>query len=146
MIALAIVMLLCGTVLLMGAGAERVLSRKWHQDRVWRDGTETAKYASVERIAAKRADLEARRVSVAEREIALKEQMSERAPRPEPMPQALLDRIMSWDDDFAQEAERSRIGELYAVHRDWTKVMQSLPALSPLVTTEIAAPREGLIQ
>ena len=134
--------MICGTV---GLGSHRVcalLSAKWRGESGER-----------ERVALKdrtqrHADqsLEARRVAVLERRIALKERQFTERPQAEPMPDDLVQRIDSWEDSFAQDEERSRLIALYADLRDWDKVRAQLPALRPFTATEIAAPRDGMVQ
>lgn len=96
--------------------------------------------------ATKELALDARLVSVAEREITLKERLHERPSASQAMPDDLAARVRSWEDDFAQEQERDTLMSLYAEYRDWDEVRRKLPALAPFQSADIAAPREGLIQ
>lgn len=135
MILLAVVTLCCGTVLLIGHRAADVLSAKWTADRTDRQQTSSERFR-----------LEQRRVAVAEREVAIKEQQHQRPDASQPMPPELEDRIRSWEDDWAQEQERSNIMALFGVYRDWDQVRSKLPALAPILTSDIAAPRDGMVQ
>lgn len=146
MIALAVVALLCATTLRGVVVVTRALTAKWDADRKLRDRIAYQQIDEERTAEDQRLAIERRRVAVEERRIALEEKQREKPPAEPPMPQALHDRINAWDDDFAKEAERTHIMELYALHRDWDKVMQSLPVLSPIMQVEISAPREGLVQ
>ncbi len=144
MIALAVVALICGTVLLIGYRAERVLSAKWDDER-FLSTTQTQRHYDAEKhrvdadaeSRARSAELEARRVAVSERELTLKERQFEKdsapPPKQEPMPDDLMARIEAWgtniedgEDPFAQDNERQTIMALYNEFHDWDKVRQKL--------------------
>jgi hypothetical protein len=139
-VVLAVVALVCGTVLLVGHRAERVLTAKWRADRLLSDA-----------VAVDQRDRDSRLAAIAERDIALREQefakRSEPVRRAPPMPDDIRGRITMWDDEFAQNDERARIADLFAELGDWDQVRKALPALSPFLSADnIAAPREGLVQ
>lgn len=135
MLLLAALALICGTVLLIGHRTEQALSAKWTEDRLALSRTREARHA-----------IDARRVSVEEREVALRELLAQRPELGEPMPSDLDERIRAWDDEFAQEQERSNITALYALYRDWAVVRSKLAPLVPVFTDSIVAPRDGMVQ
>ena len=138
---LAVVTLCCATVLIIAAGAERVLSAKWQAERTIQASAIANEWDRQSRLT----DVRARRVAVLERRVALEERRLKDSPTGDPMPADLLDRINAWEDDFAKDDQRRVIADLYAEYRDWDKVRQRLEAPAP-ATDRIAAPREGLIQ
>ncbi len=84
---------------------DRLDQRKWHEDAH---------------------DIAKKEVAVKEREIALKEQSTKKPEKPVKMPDDLLNRILAWEDSFAQEAERQTITDLYAEFEDWDTVRTKL--------------------
>lgn len=90
--------------------------------------------------------MEARRVTVLERDVTLKEEAAKRPIGTEPMPDDLRVRILSWEDGFAQENEESTIRSLYAELGDWERVRHQLvPLPTGTPTDDIRAPRDGLV-
>lgn len=87
---------------------------------------------------------EDRRIKVLEREMVLKEKQFADRPVSEPMPEWAVARIAMWEDPMAQEDERANISALYADLKNWDAVRRQLPALSPMLHTEPAAPREAM--
>lgn len=96
----------------------------------WRLGTVLAhalttifdrKLAIAERLAA-----------VEERKVTLEELARRPAPKAPPMPADLRNRIASYDEDWAQEAEERTILMLYAEYDDWDQVRKNLRPLQSL--------------
>lgn len=101
---------------------ELALERRWDKDRGYR----VSRLASVSQ---RRSDLS----DIAKRAIALEERKFEKASQvaaQKPMPQALVDRIRSWEDEWAQDQERSEIMALYAEYGDWDIVATKLQPLT----------------
>jgi hypothetical protein len=132
------------TLLRLAWVVERTLTRRWDAQRSLDGHTESNHFEVALRDVAVRehiADIQGREADLKERLFA--QQYRDSGPD-DPMPAALVDRIHSWEDGFAQEQERATITALYSEYRDWKKVMQKLPPLSPSFSSDIAAPRDGL--
>jgi hypothetical protein len=97
---------------------------------------------------AKELDLERRRVTVEERRVAVEERMHERPKEVPPMPRDLEGRCHTWEDEWANEAERKTITDLWNVYQDWDEVRQRLTPINAMASDPdtIAAPRDGLLQ
>lgn len=106
------ILLLAGSLWWLTHWMERIvvpaLSQKWQRER----------------------DLEDRRLKVAEREIALKEDAAKRPDGSDAvLPPDLRDRVQSWEDAWAKEGEEANIRSLYAELRDWDAVRRMLQPL-----------------
>lgn len=94
--------------------------------------------------------LEDRRIAIEEQRLALDREkfeadMKAKQPpaAPAPMPEDLRARVEAWEDDWAKEAEKSTLLQLYAEYQDWDKVRAKLvPLRIAMAQDEIAAPRE----
>lgn len=109
---------LCATTLFAVKTLLSSLGDKWAQDRAARQTIYQSRFL-----------LDARRIAVSEREITLKEKQLEARPAEQPMPDDLIERINSWDEEWAQEDERRGIMTLYGEYRDWDKVRSKLVAI-----------------
>ena len=98
------------------------VATEWVADR-------EADRAHAKAIADTLAALDARRVTVAERDIALREKQAEKPAPPAEMPQDLKDRILAWDDEFAKTDEEATLRQLFAIYGDWDIVRQKLVPL-----------------
>lgn len=135
----------CLTVVFVSDQTWKALTLKWNADRTQRErqNLRDSGRADLERI--DRYDFDQRKLDLAERELMLKERLSQVA-EVDPMPQDLIDRIHVWEDEDAQESERANLYALYALLRDWDKVRQRLEPLAPVLTVEIKAPMDGFVQ
>ena len=70
--------------------------------------------------------IDERHASVEERKVTLEELAKRPAKKAEPMPPDLRNRIGSFEDDWAQEAEERTISMLYAEYDDWDLVRKNL--------------------
>jgi hypothetical protein len=137
------VAIICGTAIFLSHATWHALSRHWEDERISR---EREQFRQVGLRAADR-DLDARRIDLEERTVALEEARSEVAIKQVRMPGELAARIRAWEDPAAQDAERQTIMDLYADLGDWQAVIAALPPLSPDVAfRDIAAPRDGMVQ
>ena len=108
-------------LLLIGQHIERSLCAKWDRDR-----------HLAEREQWLQNGIAAREVAVRERTITLEEQKITRLAqgmKSDPMPPELVERVMTWEDDWAQDQERARIMDLYGIYQNWDDVQKHLPAM-----------------
>ena len=96
----------------------------------WRVGTLLA--LTINTTFGRKLDLEARRVAVEERKITLEELAKRPAKKAVPMPADLRNRIASYEEDWAQEAEERTIQVLYAEYDDWDLVRKNLRPLNSI--------------
>ncbi len=132
MIAILITATCCATACFLARATWHVLERRWDADRQARVHQHADRSLAVQETA----QLEARRIAVAEREIALKERMHTDRPVMEPMPVDLEERCRSWEDLFMQEQERSTIQSLYSELHNWDEVRRRLAPLPVYKDTE----------
>lgn len=102
-------------LLVIGYHVEQALCRRWDLDR-----------AAITSRLAMQIGSDDRKTALEERKF---ERLNTMAKASDPMPQELVDRVLAWEDDWAQDAERRGIMELYAEYGDWAKVMTRLPSL-----------------
>lgn len=133
MITLAVVCLVCVTAY---AIADR-WATVWHNVHEREVGLR-------ERAEKQSLEVEKRHLDMQEREVALKERAAQSAGIGSIIPPDLLNRVRMWEDPIAQDAERATLREMYADLGDWDLVRKNLTPLAPIMTTEIAAPRDGM--
>jgi hypothetical protein len=105
--------LVCWTTIEAVQTITRTLGRRWEADRSFRE----------------------REVELAEDRFRWEKSRVAAPKKPAPMPDDLVGRIMSWEDDFAQDQERQTIMALYADLEDWDQVRTKLLPLTPQVET-----------
>jgi hypothetical protein len=123
-----------------------LLSAKWDADRSAHVSAQADRLNEEMTARLVAQGFERRRVAVLEREIALKEQQTEKPAKPAAMPDDLRSRIDAWDEEFAQENERQTLYALFSEYGDWDEVRKKLAPLTPVIAEEIASPRDGMLQ